>query len=73
MGIGKIFFGAVIIIIGITIWFMLSTPQGALNQVLFSTPAERYSFSQTFTQFQFLYFIIVFAAGIGMVVWGTQS
>ena len=73
MGIGKIFFGVVLIVIGIAIWFMLSSPEGALTQVLYSTPSSRYEFTQTFANFQFLYFIIVFGAGIGIIILGTQS
>ena len=73
MGIGKIFAGVVLIVIGIAIWFMLASPDAALTQVLFSTPSARYDFTQTFANFQFIYFIITFGLGIGIIVWGTQS
>jgi hypothetical protein len=73
MGIEKIFIGVVIIMIGIILWFMLASPDAALTQVLFSTPAARYSFTQTFANFQFLYFFVIFAAGISIVLWGAQS
>jgi hypothetical protein len=73
MGIGKIFIGVVLLVIGIAIWFMLSSPEGALTQVLFSTPSARYDFTQTFASFQFIYFIAMFGIGIGMILWGTQS
>lgn len=73
MGIGKIFIGVVLIVIGIAIWFMLSSPEGALTHVLYSTPADRYNFTQTFAGFQFIYFLIIFGLGIGIILWGTQS
>ena len=73
MSIGKIFVGVFVIVIGIALWFMLATPQGALTQVLFSTPADRFAFTETFSSFQFIYFLIVMGAGIGIILWGSQT
>ena len=70
MGIGKIFFGVVLIIIGIAVWFMVFGD--ALN-VFIGAPQDRFEFREAFSQFQFIYFILTFGLGIGMVLWGTQS
>jgi len=70
MGIGKIFAGVVLIVIGISIWFMIFGD--ALN-VFISTPGERFAFREAFSNFQFIYFILTFGLGIGIIVWGAQS
>jgi hypothetical protein len=73
MGIGKIFFGVMVLVIGISMWLMMATPQGALTQVMFSSPSARMSFSETIQSFQLLYFLVVIGGGIGLIIWGSQS
>jgi hypothetical protein len=73
MGMGKIFIGVVVIIIGVVIWMMMSTPQGALTQVMFATPGERMAFVDSIAGLQLLYFLAVIGGGIGLIIWGSQS
>ena len=68
-----IFFGVLVLIIGISVWFMLSTPQGALTQVMYGTPAERMDFADTVQSLKLIYFLVVFGVGIGTIIWGSQS
>ena len=67
------FIGVVIMVIGIAIWFTLSTPQGALTQVMFATAGERSAFVDHVKSLQFIYFLLVIGSGIGMIIWGSQS
>ena len=73
MGMGKMFIGVVIMVIGIAIWFTLSTPQGALTQVMFANAGERANFADAVKSLQFIYFLLVIGSGIGMIIWGSQS
>jgi hypothetical protein len=70
MGIGKIFFGVVLIVIGVAIWFMI---QGDALGVFIQSPQDRFNFREAFGQFQFIYFLLTFGLGIGVILWGTQS
>lgn len=70
MGIGKIFFGVGIIVIGIVIWFSLFSDM--LN-VFIESPQERYNFRETIRRFQTIYFLIIILIGVGFVLWGSQT
>ena len=70
MGIGKIFIGAAIIVIGLVIWFSLFSDM--LN-VFIDSPQERYNFRENLESFQGLYFLIIIAAGVGIILWGSQT
>lgn len=73
MGMAKIFIGVVIIVIGVVLWFAISTPQGALTQIMFDNPSARMGFSDAVQGLQLLYFLAVIGSGIGIIIWGSQS
>ena len=70
MGIGKIFIGVAIIVIGSLIWFSMFSD---MLDVFVDSPQARYDFREDLSQFQAIYFLIVIVAGIGLVLWGAQS
>ncbi len=70
MGMGKIFFGVAVIVIGIVIWASLFS--GMLN-VFIESPQERYDFRQDLESFQTIYFLIIIMTGIGLIMWGAQT
>jgi len=70
MGIGKIFFGVGIIVIGVVIWFSLFN--GMLN-VFVESPQERYDLKQGLEKFQTIYFLTIIMVGIGLILWGSQT
>jgi len=69
----KILIGLMVLILGILIWSMLANPSGAITQLIYSTPAERFSFSETLNSLKLIYFFAVFAVGLGLVFWGIQD
>jgi len=70
MGIGKILLGVGIIVIGIVIWFSMFSD--AMN-VFVENPQERYDLRLKIESFQTVYFLLVMFAGIGIIVWGSQT
>ena len=73
MGVGKIAIGLFVIVLGVVIWSMLSSPEGAITQLLYASPSARYDFSQTVQSLKAIYFLLVSGTGIGLIIWGSQS
>ena len=49
------------------------SPQGAITQLLGSTPSARTQIVDTVQSFQLLYFLLVIGGGVGIIMWGSQS
>ena len=73
MGMGKIIFGVIFLIVAILTWSMLASPEGAVTQLLFATPAERFSFSESLQSLKAIYFLVSFGIGLGVIFWGVQD
>ena len=54
MGIGKIFIGVAIIVIGLTIWFAMFSD---MMNVFVESPQERYDFREQLESFQGIYYL----------------
>jgi hypothetical protein len=70
MGMGQIFIGVAVIVIGIVIWFSLFSDM--LN-VFIENPQERYDTREALRKFQPIYFLLIIVAGIDLIVWGSQT
>ncbi|MCD6575632.1 MAG: hypothetical protein J7K73_00545 [Nanoarchaeota archaeon] len=70
MGMGKIFFGVAIIVIGMVIWFSLFSD---MLSVFIDSPQARYDFRQNLEKVQTIYFLVVILAGVGLILWGAQT
>ena len=70
MGMGKVFIGVAIIVIGIVIWFSLFSDM--LN-IFIESPQARYEFRQDLEKVQPIYFLIIIVLGIGIILWGSQT
>ena len=70
MGIGKIFIGAAIIVIGLVIWFSMFSD---MMNVFVESPQDRYDLREKLESFQGIYFLIVIALGVGIILWGSQT
>ena len=62
--------GVGIIVLGIVLWFSLF---GDMLNVLVENPQDRYELRQKLESFQTAYFLLVVFAGIGIIVWGSQT
>lgn len=73
MSMVKIVLGVLILVIGIALWFMISTPDAPITKMFISTPSERFAFTENLAAFQPLYFLITSAFGVLMIIWGARS
>ena len=70
MGIGKVFIGFAIIVIGMVIWFSMFSDM--LN-IFIESPQERYEFRQDLEKVQAIYFLTIIIIGVGIIMWGSQT
>lgn len=70
MGIGRIFLGVAVIIIGIVIWFSMFSD--ALD-IFIKSPQKRYEFREMLEKVKLIYFLVIIVIGICLILWGSQT